>query len=149
MLSRNQRIYLDVNKPTNFQIVGESALTYNKLMWGGGDLVLYTPVSLLDNLSYGDIHLEHNHFTDGYYCNEVDGENNLWLPSAERALVDTINFIEQNYIEGPLIESLQTYLSEHDDLSKLYEVADFYKVSRDTIDYWINEAREESSMSMG
>lgn len=147
MLTNNQRLYLFINK-CNHLIVGETALRLNGLMYGGNVLCLYIPYPELDGIIRGDVVIEYNHFEDGYYC-ETTEVDNLWLPSAERALVDTINFIEQNYIEGPLIESLQTYLAEHKDLSKLYEVADFYKVPRETIDYWINEAREETSMSMG
>lgn len=147
MLTEWQEIYLQ-NNPGDHLIVGESALARNGLMYCGNILCLYTPYIELDGVVRFGIITECNHFEDGYYCTTA-GRDNLWLPSAERALVDTINFLKQNYIEGPLIESLQTYLSEHNDLSKLYEVADFYKVPRETIDYWINEAREETSMSMG
>lgn len=149
MLSRNQQTYIDANKPANFLIVNTTALTLNKLMWGGNELILYTPWEELDHLPMCDMRLEHYHFADGNYCTLIDDKNNLWLPTAERALVDTIHFIEQNYIEGPLIESLQNYLSSHADLSELYTVADHYNVPSEKIDYWINEAREESDMSMG
>lgn len=149
MLSRNQQTYISANRPANFLVVGTTALTCNKLMWGGDELILYTPWEELDHIPMCDMRLEHYHFSDGDYCSLMDQVNNLWLPTAERALVDTINFLEKNYIEGPLIESLQTYLEKNKDLSELYAVADHYGVSRDKINYWIDEAREESDMSMG
>lgn len=64
-------------------------------------------------------------------------------------MVDTITFLDKNYIEGPLIESLQTYLYRNKDLSKLREVTDFYNLPMSTLDYWIKEAEEETDMSMG
>lgn len=149
MLSRNQQTYVDANKPANFLLVGTTALSYNKLMWGGDELILYTPWEELDHIPMCDMRLEHYHFSDGSFCNIMDESNRLWLPTAERALVDTINFLEENFIEGPLIESLQNYLAKNKDLSQLYAVAAHYNVPKDKIDYWIKEAREESDMSMG
>lgn len=152
MLSYNQQIFVDVNRPTNFLLVGTPSLVYNGLMYGnvsGEMLTVYTDILELDGLHLGDVSLEYNHFNDSAYCIEFDKDNNLWLPTAERALVDTIHFLKQNYIEGPLIESLQNYLAKHEDLSELYAVAEHYSVSRDEIDYWINEALEEDDMSMG
>lgn len=152
MLSENQQIFLDVNKSINFLIVGIPSLVYNKLMWGGigiEPLILYIDKKILNGTILGDVHLEYYHFNDDMYREVFDRENRLYLPTAERALVDTIAFLDKNYIEGPLIESLQNYLDKHQDLSKLYSVADHYKVPRDKIDYWINEAREETDMSMG
>lgn len=147
MLTKWQEMYLHVN-PINHLVVGESALARNGLMYSGNILCLYTPYQELDGVARFGIITECNHFEDGYFCKTIDRDN-LWLPSAERALVDTINFLEKNYIEGPLIESLQTYLSEHEDLSELYKVADFYNVPKESINYWINEALEETDMSMG
>ena len=152
MLSFNQQKFIDVNRPTKFLLVGTPSLVYNDLMYGniGGEhLNVYTDIEDLDGIRLGDVSLEHYHCSDSEYCSEMDPINNLWLPTAERALVDTINFLDKNYIEGPLIESLQTYLSSHEDLSELYAVAAHYNVPKENIDYWIKEALEESDMSMG
>ena len=152
MLSRNQQIFVDVNRGRDFLLVGEPSLVYNGLMYGGigtEPLAIYINEKDLDGVHIGDVFLEYYHFSDGTYCREFDKDNSIWLPSAERALVDTMHFLQYNYIEGPLIESLQNYLSKHDDLAELYAVADHYNVPRSEVDYWINEAREESDMSMG
>ncbi len=74
----------------------------------------------------------------------------LLIPTRERAIVDYIKLLEEYGDEGILIESLQSYLYNFSkDLPKLYEVADFFQLSRDSLDYWLEEARNESDMSMG
>lgn len=148
MWSKHQEDYFKANAPWKTLIVGQEALVDNGLMYGPCMLTVHTCAKELDNLVLGDIVLEHYHFIDGYFCREIDKENRVWLPSAERALVDTITFIDKNYIEGALIESLQTYLSNHNDLSELRHVADFYKLPSETLDYWIKEARESRDMSI-
>ena len=72
---------------------------------------------------------------------------NIHEPTKERALVETIKFHDY-FNEGILIEALQNYIRNVEDFSLLYEVAEYFSVSRDDVDYWINEAREESDMSM-
>lgn len=73
--------------------------------------------------------------------------SNIYEPTKERAVVESIKFHDY-FNEGILIEALQSYLYQVEDLSLLYEVADYFKVNHETIDYWLNEAREESDMSM-
>lgn len=82
----------------------------------------------------------------------VPSKNNpdLLIPTKERAIVDYIKLQDEYGDEGILIESIQSYLRDYEeDLPKLYEVADFFKLSREELDYWLNEAKEESDMSMG
>lgn len=74
----------------------------------------------------------------------------LLIPTKERAIVDYIKLQEEYGDEGILIESIQSYLRDYEeDLPKLYEVADFFRLPREQLDYWLNEAREETDMSMG
>lgn len=70
-----------------------------------------------------------------------------YKPTKERAIVETVKFHEY-FNEGVLIEALQSYIAGTPNMTLIYEVADYFKVSRDDIDYWFNEAREESNMSM-
>lgn len=149
MLTKGQIRYLEVNRAYPLLIVGTRALVDNGLMYGPCTLDIYESNPRCHDIHFGDVTLEHYHFHDGYFCTEIYPEYNLWLPSAERAIVDTITFLDKNYIEGPLIESLQTYLGEHEDLSELRKVADFYKLPQETLDYWIKEAQENGPMSMG
>ncbi|MCD8020915.1 MAG: hypothetical protein LUF92_15485 [Clostridiales bacterium] len=89
--------------------------------------------------------LDREHFLEPEETNPA-----LLLPTVERSLVDYIILQEEYGDEGILIESLQTYLYDYGDrLSKLYEIADVLGLKKETLDYWLNEAREESDMSMG
>ena len=84
---------------------------------------------------------------DTKYTNPRKTNRYLHEPTKERALVETIKFHDY-FNEGILIEALQNYIRNVEDFSLLYEVAEYFGVSRDDVDYWINEAREESDMSM-
>ena len=83
-----------------------------------------------------------------YYYDNIDYEhwvypsksNPLLLqPTKERAIVDYIRN-EKWCDEGILIEALKSYLMWFRNDKELYEVADFFGVTREIIDYWINEA---------
>lgn len=148
-IAEANEVYFRCNRSEDKLAVGASALELNKLMWGGYGIELYTDYEELHHVRMGAVYLEHYHFSDRNFCQMIDTCNRVWLPSAERSLVDTITFLDYNYIEGPLIESLQNYIRKHGDLSELRKVADFYKLPQETLDYWINEALEETDMSMG
>lgn len=149
MWSDHQINYFKANAPRATLIVGQRSLVDNGLMYGPCTLDVLAYCNELDGVRFGSVCLEANHFTDDNFCKMIDEENKVLLPTAERALVDTIAFLDNNYIEGPLIESLQDYLSHHSDLSELRKVAEFYSLPQEKLDYWINEALEESDMSMG
>ena len=133
----------------NIVIVGDSALSLNKLIYD------MSPMSILTN----NIHLnrcpsinyrsEYYHFNDLYLCTEI--AQGVYLPTAEKAILDAIVWLPENMNEGSLIEALQSYQQMHGDKGKvkLYEVADYYKVPHEFVDYWWKEAEEESDMSMG
>lgn len=74
----------------------------------------------------------------------------LFIPTKERTIVDYVKLNDRYGDEGILIESLQSYLHDYGkDLTKLYEVASFYNLPKEQLDYWINEAKNESYMSEG
>lgn len=147
MWTKNQLNYFSANRDYRTLIVGQCSLVDNGLMYGPCTLDVLSRYKEIDHTNYGDICIEYYHFRDGYFCREIDSEHNVWLPSPERAIVDTITFLDKNYIEGPLIESLQNYLRKNPDLTELRKVADFYKLPQETLNYWIREA-EEWDMSM-
>lgn len=85
-----------------------------------------------------------------HYLVPSESNPDLLIPTKERAIVDYIKLQDEYGDEGILIESIQSYLRDYEeDLPELYKVADFFKLSRDQLDYWLDEAREESDMSMG
>lgn len=68
----------------------------------------------------------------------------LLLPSKERAIVECIKWLY--YVdEGVLIEALKTYLDMFWN-DRIYEVGAHFAVSRETLDYWFNEAREDEEV---
>lgn len=71
----------------------------------------------------------------------------LLLPTPERAIVEYIQN-EKWCDEGVLIEALKTYEFRDDicSLSLLYEVAEFFGLSKDILDYWIIEASEDEEI---
>lgn len=87
--------------------------------------------------------------TFGEDCNPSPFSENILEPNRERAIIEGM-FYSEYMDEGVLIEGIQNYLfSEKDDPYKLYDLAPKYLLPRNRLDYWINEAREESDMSMG
>lgn len=95
-------------------------------------------------------HFHTNVFTY-YYNPHIDYEyevtpspTNYYLlkPSKERALVECI--LHLDWIdEGLLIEGLQTYIDQFYDENKLMQVAEHFHLDKNTLEYWINEARED------
>ena len=68
----------------------------------------------------------------------------LLLPSKERAIVECIKWID--YVdEGVLIEALKDYLDMFWN-DRIYEVGEHFGVSRETLDYWFKEAREDEEV---
>lgn len=89
-----------------------------------------------------------------YYCNK-NAKNycethpssvnpNILVPSKERAIVDYIMY-RDNFDEGILIEGLMSYLNYNKDLTKLYEVAKHLHLPKKELDYWLEEARNETT----
>lgn len=83
-----------------------------------------------------------------YYYSKIDYENYvaplssnpfILVPTKERAIVEYIKN-EKWCDEGILIEALKSYLMWFRNDEELYKVAEHFKVPKETIDYWINEA---------
>lgn len=144
-------IFLDVNKELNFLIVGHAALTRTGLIHGTTAFDFYTPYPGLHLVRYpGNIMLTHYNFTDSEYLTVFDEDRHIYLPTKERAIVDGMAWCKQSYSEGELIEAVQNYdYANNGDFAEVYKVAEHYNVDRSIVDYWIDEARNESDMSMG
>lgn len=69
-------------------------------------------------------------------------EEKYLVPTAERALVEAVKYDDTDL--GYVFESFCKYLDRNEDLTKLYEVADFYDVPRDKIGWWIKEVHEDT-----
>ena len=84
---------------------------------------------------------------DTKYSTPMQTNSFAYAPTNERAIIEAIKFHDY-FNEGILIEALQNYIAGNPNMPLVYEVADYFNVPRDDIDYWFNEAREESDMSM-
>lgn len=89
-----------------------------------------------------------------YYYPKIDYEhwvtesrqNPLILqPTKERAIVEYI-LNEKWCDEGILIEALKSYLEFFRNDEELYEVADFFGLKREVLDYWITEAENDEDV---
>lgn len=112
--------------------------------------------TMLDSLQLGTLHTDvtglgswmakyyFSPWADKYFETHPSiASENILIPSPERALIESI--ILGYFDEGVIIEALQNYLSEHKDLIQLYKVcAMFGSVFDKTLDYWIQEAREDN-----
>lgn len=127
-------------------ITGDTALSKNHLIYDMTPITVLTKVKGLDRTPGINYMREFYHFRDLDYTSKV--ADRVYLLTPEKAILDTIVWLPENTNEGALIEALQTY-QENNDKSKLYEVADHYKVPHEFVDYWWKEAEEESDMSMG
>lgn len=125
----------------NICALARNGLTYES----GKHLDLFTKYKELDNLCLSVINYYYNPNID--YINFVEPMEtnpNILLPSPERAIIECIKFIK-NMDESILIEALQNYKLWHKNYDKLYNMADFYDVSKKELEYWINEAEDEET----
>lgn len=133
--------YLKEDLPTC--LCGECALYRNGLSYQHSAAVqVFTRNPDIHGCSSGMIYYYYSgHMDLDYECSPLKDYPNIYLPTRERTLVQMIKY--KNYFnEGSLIEGLINYLEEPD-MDHLYSVAGHFKVKRETIDYWVNEAKED------
>jgi hypothetical protein len=128
-------------------IVGSDALACNGLVSGYNVNIVNTPYKAMNGVQVNGLIYEYFHLQDINNCVEV--KHNLFIPTAERSIIDCILWQEENKDEGFLIEALQTYQEQGHKVSDLYECADHYLVPHEVVDYWWKEAEEDTEMSMG
>lgn len=129
-------------------VVSDTAFSMHGLVSGYVYIAVYTPYTGIDRIHIaGNVLLEHYHFHDEYALTKQP--SGVYLPSAERCLIDCMVWQNENCDEGFLIEALQTYQQRGHKVEDLYECADHYLVPHEVVDYWWKEAEEDSEMSMG
>lgn len=122
-------------------ITGCCALERNGLIYASSaHLDLQTTFKELDGLQTCICNFYYNPEIDwDYLLCPMKSNPLLLLPSKERALIECIQHLDW-VDEGFLIEALKTYLNWFKDDDRLYACADHFGVSRETVNYWINEA---------
>ena len=130
-------------------LCGQCALARNGLTTQNSVILdVFTEHSELDGLDlhvmvyYYNPSIDYEHWVTPSPTNPL-----LLLPSPERAIVEYVKN-EKWCDEGTLIEALKTYELRKTitNLPLLYEVAEFFKVPKETIDYWLNEARTDEEV---
>lgn len=134
-----------VTKPS--VICGQCALARNSLTTQNTvHLDLFTILPEIDGVGASIVtYIYRNPIDYDNYVAPMDTNENLLLPTKERAIVEYI-LVERWCDEGTLIEALKTYLEWEENREKLYEVADFYGLPRETLDYWIHEAETDEEV---
>lgn len=79
----------------------------------------------------------------GYCVSESASNPLLLLPSKERAIVECIKHLDW-VDEGLLIEGIQNYISDFWNEKLLYEAASHFNLPEEELEYWLEEARNES-----
>jgi hypothetical protein len=123
-------------------LTGPSALSKNGLIYFGKVSYISTWRKHSDNgSSLNRVYLYRPYHSDMSYTRTLS--NGYITYTRERAIVDYI--LNEKYCdEGLLIEALKSYDEREDsDYEVLYEVADYFKLSREVLNYWIKEARED------
>lgn len=106
-------------------------------------LDLQTKEKELDKMSFGCFKMFYNSTIDFKYCLTESPSNKLiLLPSKERAIVECIKHLDW-IDEGLLIEGIKNYIAYFWNEKLLYETAKHFDVPRETIDYWIEEAKND------
>ena len=125
-------------------LCGSSALSFAGLiMFNTTHYTLQTSEELLHNSELYFITLKYNQTIDyGYKVAPSKSNPMLLLPTKERALVECIKHLDW-VDEGLLIEGLKNYIMQFWDEKELYEVAGHFGLDRGTLEYWLEEARND------
>ena len=133
----------DHNFTEMYVICNVCALARNGLVFANSShLDLFTKYKNLNGLQTLAFSYYYNDNIDYKYDVTPSQSNELLLkPTKERALVENIIFID-NVDEGFLIEALKNYQEQFWN-DRIYEVADHFGLARETLDYWLEEARND------
>lgn len=126
-------------------LIGNSALNRHGLLTVVTlQLQCETPIQEINSL--GTFIVRWYYSTDATnYKNTTESKcKNILVPTIERSIVEYIKYLS-NFSEAYLIEALCTYLSRDTDLQHLYDAAKEYNLPKEVLDYWLNEARNETS----
>ena len=128
-------------------VCGSYALAKNSLLCFNPDILcVFTDSTILEKVTCtGFDYYYFNPDIDYEYEVRPSNENPLLLiPSKERAIVECIKWLD--YVdEGELIEALKEYLDHFWDNS-IYEVGNHFGISKETLDYWFEEARNDEEV---
>lgn len=134
-------------KDKQYVICSNTALDY----WGLTLRYVSTLYVLTDKEELDDLHFlglvvyqysPNINYTD--YLIPYEENPKILFPTRERAIIETIKLgINKTIDEGTFVEALYAYKDGlYYDYNLLIQVADFFKVDRTTVDYWLEECEE-------
>lgn len=134
----------------NYVICADTALDY----WGLtlrriSTIHVLTSYRELDGLNF--LYLVIYHYSDDIdyenYLIPYEHNSKILFPTQERAIIDIIKIGVENIIdEGTFLDALYNYKEGlYYNYNLLMKVADFYKLDRTKVDYWLNECEEVGS----
>ena len=136
MVGRDKKYHVVCGLTALSRVGLTSYLTDHMCVW-----TIYPDISLVDTQI---VKYYFSPFAECYEDTEHSIECEYILePTRERALIEYI-LLREYFDEGILIEGLKNYMwLNNDDVSKLYELAPKYHLKKETLDYWLQEARED------
>lgn len=131
----------------NYVLCGTCALSRNALTYERGEHVeVFTKNKQFDGMCLAVITYYYNPNIDfDNFVTPMSTNPNLLLPNAERAIIEALKFPDTT-MEITIIESLNSYIDRFKDTKKLYEMAEFYKYPKEQLEYWINEALNDTEI---
>lgn len=124
-------------------LTGDSAFVYNGISVSG---IYYPDLLTNGDLGYMQIHGRVSYCFVQYeinyrdYVSPMKDAPNILVPTPERAIVENIKTNLEFIDEGYFVDSLERFTWEKRySYDKLIEVAEFFCVEKDIIDYWLEE----------
>ena len=71
----------------------------------------------------------------------IKTDKGFYVPTESRCIIDCIRYKNYGVYEEQFLVAIEDYFDLDKTLKELYEVADFYKVPREDVDYWIKESK--------
>lgn len=126
-------------------IMGTNALVINCLSTAIETiLIVATKEEWLGGLDLGPMQYKYiPDIDDKNFLNPINDNEKLFIPTSERAIIDAIrypDFVRDEYTLQAIVDYCDMrYKTDH---SKLYEVAAFYGIGKEEMDYRIEDARD-------
>ncbi len=127
-------------------IVGKIALVVNAMSTGlPSNICVATKNEWLDGFDLFRLRYKYIEDLDiENFLFPINGNAKLFIPTAERAIVDALRYPD-TLLEEYTLQAIVDYcdmLHKNEDISMLYEVAEFYGISKSEMDSHIEDARD-------
>ena len=70
----------------------------------------------------------------------IEDSKGYFIPTEARCIIDCIRYKNITFNEESLLLAINDYFDLGNNINELYKVADFFRVPRNVVDYWIKES---------